>query len=707
MPPSDPPGNNSGGPPKQGEPPRTATGTPRRPGEQGIPGGRPPTGSVPAAPARTNTSTGNAARPPSGSLPAAGGKAPTGTQPAVARANTGTVPKTPSGTLPRPATGSVPAARPPTGSVPAARRPATGNVPKVAAPPKPRKKKRWTLLGWLFALFGICALGAIVAVAGYLVWAMFAPVQTVDTPVKVRGAPPPVAVDEPSTTDDGRLLIGKMLKSDDGKSLLDKQSVETRRKILIVDLFLQMTGGYPDLHQQDDWLAPNAPLGKYVDTLLKKGVAESEIANFVASTVMETPAWRNKMPHISQLKPSGKPAMWLGALPAYSAPAAGAMIARAVGYRKDIDRKNDALLIQKLADGYDALAQAHHPAEMLTRMLRSISGSTDVNEHWLADTKDDAVEIEAMKTNLRNGRWIVANGVDEHGDRRTIVIWGFTRKGELLVNDPAERFADRVPAATVIAFLRRPSAAGGPASGFWLDVSNHPTRAHCEKKQVIAKAAPEELFVGEGGMTGVIPGAQVGLTSLRIPPGEHTIRGTLTITAEQIDDILRAAHSPAAGYGASFVRWGRYYNVDPIYALAFFRRESVLGTHPRWIGRMPGGGTTRNIGNIRYVGRPDPDRVPQYHEYNGFRAYDTWDDGIHDWFKLLAQDSNYAGLTTVERILPRYAPSVENDTSNYIRDVITWVAQWRQRTLASGAKVASAAEAKKIEDDLMTCAPVP
>jgi hypothetical protein len=340
-------------------------------------------------------------------------------------------------------------------------------------------------------------------------------------------------------------------------------------------------------------------------------------------------------------------------------------------------------------------------------MLQGITGSTDVNEHWLAEQKDDAVELEAMRTYLRTGRFLVGSGIDTEGNRRTIVVWGFTRRGDFLVRDPAMRFASHVSGQALISFLRRPSTKGGPAAGFWLDVSNRKTRIRCHAKPV-ARKLPEELFIGRGdGLTGVIPGAQVNLTRARIPPGEHAIRGTLTLTARQIDDILRAAHSPAAGHGRSFVRWGTYYNIDPVYALAFFRRESVLGTHPKWIGRMPGGGTTRNIGNIRYVGQPDPDRQPQYGSYNGFRRYDSWDDGIHDWFKLLAQDSNYAGLVTVERILPRYAPSVENDTDNYIRDVNTWVAQWRRAALASGTRVASGNEQKQARDDLMICAPEP
>jgi hypothetical protein len=194
------------------------------------------------------------------------------------------------------------------------------------------------------------------------------------------------------------------------------------------------------------------------------------------------------------------------------------------------------------------------------------------------------------------------------------------------------------------------------------------------------------------GETGVLPGAQVNLTPLRIPAGEHSLRGTMSITAGQIDDILEEARSPAAGMGSTFVRWGQYYNVDPIYALAFFRRESVFGTHPRWVGRKGGGASTKNIGNIRYVSRPNPQRDPQYGEFNGFRDYRSWADGVHDWFKLIAQDANYAGLHTVERILPRYAPVTENDTGNYIRDVIRWVTEWRGRSRQQGEVQVAAAQ---------------
>jgi hypothetical protein len=142
------------------------------------------------------------------------------------------------------------------------------------------------------------------------------------------------------------------------------------------------------------------------------------------------------------------------------------------------------------------------------------------------------------------------------------------------------------------------------------------------------------------------------------------------------------------------VRWGQYYNIDPIWALAFFRRESHFAAHPRWVGWIDSTGNTRNIGNIRYVGPPSPEREPQYAAHAGFRSYRSWDDGIHDWFRLLAFDSNYTGKHTVERILPVYAPASENDTSQYTKDVIQWVAEWQaQFTRAREADPALAVEA--------------
>lgn len=255
----------------------------------------------------------------------------------------------------------------------------------------------------------------------------------------------------------------------------------------------------------------------------------------------------------------------------------------------------------------------------------------------------------------------------------------------------------------VKAFLQRPGLLGADGTpGSWIDLPARRGRCAPEVKLAGLPQGLEALVLesGEGGLTAVIPGAQVNLTRLRIPEGQHTVKGSLSLTAAQIDRILEEGKSPAAGNGEAFVRWGRHYNIDPAWAVAFFRRESWYGAHPRWVGQMGGGRTSRNIGNIRYRAKPNPDRVPQFGEFNGFRAYASWEDGIHDFFKLLAQDSNYAGLHTVERILPIYAPSFENDTDHYIRDVISWVARWRaeNRVSLAGRRVQPAVAAAPSSD---------
>src|SRR5690348_15742991 len=57
-----------------------------------------------------------------------------------------------------------------------------------------------------------------------------------------------------------------------------------------------------------------------------------------------------------------------------------------------------------------------------------------------------------------------------------------------------------------------------------------------------------------------------------------SIYGSPTITADQINAILAAYHSPAAGTGQALYDGGVRYGIDPAFALAFFMHESTLGT---------------------------------------------------------------------------------------------------------------------------------
>jgi hypothetical protein len=472
------------------------------------------------------------------------------------------------------------------------------------------------------------------------------------------------------------------------QGLLASQTEEKRNEILLIDFFRQTLNRYPNAKEQAQWTSAEGSDVRALRVLRGKGASETDVANYIAGAVMDSAMFKSQAP---ALVVSGVQD---------SAAAVGTIVARVIHYRDDIPPSRSQGLMLRLKQDFGLSGGQTNQVATVTRLLRGIAGTTDIGEHFLEDRNDDRLEVAAMRTLLRQGKLLVLNGNDVESAPRYIVVFGFDREGTFLVRDPLGKMPEKVPPLFLLAFMRKPALMGDASgAGFWLDLPRGHTHIQCVSHPVAVSATEPKpakpLFLAwaqHPEVTGIIPGAQVNLSPARIPPGEHSLKGTLTITAEQIDAILQKARSPAMGSGRAFVRWGQYYNVDPVYALAFFRRESVLGTHPRWVGRKSASSSTRNIGNIRYVGRPNPQRSPQYGEYNGFRDYTTWEDGIHDWFKLIAQDSNYAGLHTVERILPRYAPVTENDTGNYIRDVITWAEGWRQQSRSAGAVQVAAAK---------------
>lgn len=154
------------------------------------------------------------------------------------------------------------------------------------------------------------------------------------------------------------------------------------------------------------------------------------------------------------------------------------------------------------------------------------------------------------------------------------------------------------------------------------------------------------------------------------PPGDYRLRAPPSLTGEQIDSILAGYGSPATGTGQVWVDTGVHYGIDPAFALAFFIHESTAGTHPNWAGQKGNGQTTHNVGNIICAG---------YHRCHGrFRDYATWEEGINDWFRLIAVEYiEGRGTETVADIIPIYAPAVENDVNAYVRTVERLVDEWR------------------------------
>lgn len=145
----------------------------------------------------------------------------------------------------------------------------------------------------------------------------------------------------------------------------------------------------------------------------------------------------------------------------------------------------------------------------------------------------------------------------------------------------------------------------------------------------------------------------------------HSIIGTPSLRPSFIDQVLAYAHSPAQGTGQALSDLSRAYHIDDAYALAFFEHESSFGL--TGVARV-----TYSLGNIRCSAG--------YQCISGYRAYDNWVAGYSDWFHLMA--TLYIKewhLTTVEQIIPVYAPSSDgNDVSGYIAAVEQAVDEWRR-----------------------------
>ncbi len=147
----------------------------------------------------------------------------------------------------------------------------------------------------------------------------------------------------------------------------------------------------------------------------------------------------------------------------------------------------------------------------------------------------------------------------------------------------------------------------------------------------------------------------------------QSVEGKPSLSAAFVDKVLAAANSRAAGTGQALYDLSKKYGIDDAYALAFFQHESTFGT----------GGVARatlSLGNIRCS--------DGYQCIEGYRAYSSWIAGYEDWYRLIR--TLYISqwhLSTVEQIVPKYAPSSENDVAGYIAAVLKDVSTWRAGNL--------------------------
>src|SRR5213080_749810 len=156
-------------------------------------------------------------------------------------------------------------------------------------------------------------------------------------------------------------------------------------------------------------------------------------------------------------------------------------------------------------------------------------------------------------------------------------------------------------------------------------------------------------------------------TDAAFQSAKYDVVGQPTSTPDFINRVLDYYHSPAAGKGQALYDDGVKYGIDPVYALAFFMQESSFGK--TGVARV-----THSLGNIRYS--------EGYQNYEGYRKYGTWEEGFKDWYWLISdQYVRQWGLTTVDQIIPVYAPSSDNnDVVAYIQAVKNAVDTWRGGT---------------------------
>ncbi len=147
-----------------------------------------------------------------------------------------------------------------------------------------------------------------------------------------------------------------------------------------------------------------------------------------------------------------------------------------------------------------------------------------------------------------------------------------------------------------------------------------------------------------------------------------SVQGSNTISADFVEKVLSAAHSPAAGLGQVVSDLSSQYQVDDAFTLAFFCHESSCGTVGVAVETHSWGNIICTPGWSSCVGR--------------FRAYATWRDGLVDFLELLTREYFPAGLTTLETIVPKWAPSSDgNSPTAYIHAVQQFVSGWRKGQL--------------------------
>jgi len=173
------------------------------------------------------------------------------------------------------------------------------------------------------------------------------------------------------------------------------------------------------------------------------------------------------------------------------------------------------------------------------------------------------------------------------------------------------------------------------------------------------------VLYGSGAVKGISIPSAANLLQSGPPATGSSVVGGPTISAQFIDQMLcKYGSSSVCGTGPDLYNLGVQYNVDSAFALAIFWNESNFG-------RAGTALSTRSLGNLRCI----PDAAC----WNGYANFPSWQDGYRAFYKLVSGPYYVgAGLTTPETIIPKYAPSADNNSpSHYISVVESAVSLWR------------------------------
>ncbi len=180
--------------------------------------------------------------------------------------------------------------------------------------------------------------------------------------------------------------------------------------------------------------------------------------------------------------------------------------------------------------------------------------------------------------------------------------------------------------------------------------------------------APRVLGFG-GQWLGLVP-APPSPTPAPPKPTGTTIARSPTISIVEIERVLARVNSPILPYAGDVYTNGLKYGIDPVFALAFWMKESREASDGSVAATDHNPGYTQGLNSDPHCGR--------------WACWPDWPSGIEGWFRYMRVYFVDRGRTTVEVILPIYAPPTENNTSGYISSVLNWVNQWRAESAADG-----------------------